>query len=206
MIALAQTCRCGLAMRTSHTTDAWECRCGMVLYAQPVYSARHANRPIPDDAWEQREPWKEPDPGVRASNEFADIGPLAWEWTGLDPSRVDKAAWQRMCADAFERSGIRYVQSVKPPSGRTLILQSGETLLRDRMYGLAPLGREVEAMRDMVQGIRGMHGPGKLWAHGDAPINPMVNHATGEIRVAEIGGVMHIVMSGYYFHQPDGAK
>lgn len=193
-------------MRTSAMWDAWECRCGMMLYAQPVYDALHSGGSIPDDAWKQGEPWQERKPGVLVSNDFADIGTLAWEWTDIDPSRIDKNAWQRMCADAFERSGLRYVQSVKPPAGRTLILESGESLPRNRVYGIAPLGHERDAMLGMVQLIRGLRGPGKLWTHGDMPIAPMMNHATGRHRGAEIGGVMHIVIASYYFHKPDQSK
>lgn len=200
----AQTCRCGLVMRTCATWDAWECRCGATLDAQAVYSALHSGGSIPDDAWKQGEPWKEHAPGLRVSNDFADIGPLCWEWTILAPSVIEPAALDRACADAFECSGLRYAGRI--PGGRRLEID-GETLTRRRMYAIAPLGQEAKAIRAVVQAIRVLDGPGRLWTQPDPPIGPMQHYGDPlGYRASEIGGVMHVVLRCYYFHKPDGAK
>lgn len=190
-------CRCGLTMRPCDMTDAWKCRCGMTLDAEAAYAARRAGQPMPDAAFQQGEPWKEPAPGLRVSNDFADIGPLFWEHTVLNPSVIDPAALARACADAFECSGLRYVAQVV--HGRRLEID-GETLTRRRMYAVAPLGQEAAAIRGIVQAIRGIDGPGRLWARGDAPVEPW-GHRGGEL-----GGVMHVVLACYYFHQPEPTR
>lgn len=206
-------CRCGLKMRPCEMTDAWECRCGMRLNAEAAFLAHDRGQSIPDDAWQQSEPWKEPDPGIRISTKYGDISAPCWEYLEVDPARFPSPPeWQRMCADAFECSGLRYVgkarrtRDIQLNLGRTLILEDGEELHRCSIYALVPLGQEADAVRGVVQAIRGMHGPGRLWAHGDVPIGPPKRRGQGGWRGAEVGGVLHVVLGCYYFHKPDAPR
>lgn len=205
----APACRCGLAMRVAAVRDAWECRCGVWLDVDSVYAVRLADAPIPDDAYHQGEPWKEPEPGIVISDKFGDIGERCWETLDIDPARFPAPeAWQRLCADAFECSGLQYVgpsirtRDIQPSMGRTLVMEDGEEVPRRSIYALVPVGKEAEAIRGIVQAIRGMHGPGRLWAHGDIPIGPLKKRAQAGWRGAEVGGVLHVVLGCYYFHKP----
>lgn len=206
-------CRCGLTMRLASDRDAMECRCGLWV-AFDAWIAAGDRLPIPPEAFQQGEPWKEPSAGLRVSDSFGDIG-IGWEVIDVDPARGPAPPdWQRMCADAFECSGLRYVGPVlrtedfkQPPraphrTGRVLLLENGDELKRHAVYALVPLGQEREAVAAIVRFIRDKHGTGKLWAHGDVPIGPLKKRDSGGWRGAEIGGVLHAVLGCYYFHQP----
>lgn len=196
------TCRCGLSMRPAAERDAWECRCGLSLNCEAAYGAHHAGQPIPDAAFHQGEPWQEREPGLRVSDRWSDIGDLSWSTVEIDPARFPAPeVWQRLCANAFECSGLRYVGKPKH-SASTLTLDSGESLQRHRVYALVPLGQEAEGVAAIVRFIRRKHGTGKLWAHGDVPIGPLKKREQSGWRGAELSGVLHVVLGCYYYHKP----
>lgn len=196
------TCRCGRTMRIAVMRDAYECRCGLWLGGDVVYAAQHSSKPILPEAFQQGEPWPEPAPGLRVSDNFSDIG-IGWEVLDIEPARGPAPLeWQRMCADAFECSGLRYIHAVKN-GARTLALpETGDELSRHAVYALVPLGQEREAVTAIVRFIRDKHGSGKLWTHGDIPIGPLKKRTQAGWRGTELGGVLHVVMGCYYYHKP----
>jgi hypothetical protein len=190
-------CRCGLQMRLSPVRDACECRCGLWVDAETIIMAPGA--PLPDTAFQQGEPHAEREPGIVLSNIFADIVGDGWDAALIEADKVpEEAALQRACANAFECSGLRYAGA--PTTWARGLVVDGETLERRRFYALAPVDKVAVAIRDMVQGLLLMHGPGRLWAHGKTPVEPFRN---GDVlRGAVIAGVPHIILRCYYFHRP----
>ena len=129
---------------------------------------------------------------MRVSDQYIDLAKLWWEPIEIDPSRFPTPEeWQRLCADAFECSGLRYMGKPKH-AAPNLFLDTGEELRRHRVYALVPI----------VRFIRNKHGTGKLWAHGDVPIGPLKKRAEAGWRGAELSGVTHVLLGCYYYHKP----
>jgi len=105
------------------------------------------------------------------------------------------AAHAQACASKY---GLTYSGH---RGGRNLLTDDGRELQRHHLYTFSPPGGENECVRELVEEIARLHGPGTWWSTGPAVgYLGRAGGVHGHVRAAMINGEPHVLIAAYYFH------
>ena len=183
------------------------CRCGFTVDHEVIVMARDrpdaTPRLIASGRWT---PIPKAEPGIRISESFAELSAVMWDprlgAVGLcADGMVIAAEYEARRAGLVQQPGDakgQYLCIEREPSGHG-VGRSAVQLERHHLYAIAPFRSEVEAAGQMLRWIAAKHGPGRIW-HTLAAVHYIADD--GMMRVADVGGVPHVVLRSLYFHQP----
>lgn len=183
------------------------CRCGFTVDHEVIVMARDlpyaAGRLIAAGRWT---PIPKAEPGIRISESFAELSAVMWDprlgAVGLSAAgMVNAAEYEARRAGLVQQPGDakgQYLCIEREPSGHG-VARSAVQLERHHLYAIAPFRSEVEAAGQMLRWIAAKHGPGRIW-HTLAAVHYIADD--GMMRVADVGGVPHVVLRSLYFHDP----